>query len=245
MKLGVLCALCGSSFFFIFEPPRTPSLQRYTHMVAVSYAQTPVSQASSASWKERLKSELDLRFAKITPRKIKSRGKPKIARWEDVDQTLADAAASLNLTPLLREILPSLEARERPETLALRAELDQLLAGQALLYQRLFLIEDPGVYFPLTNNVLRLTGDDSFVDLQVFDKTGFSLGQFVGKYIFEKTGGTTSSSLGYRLTYFQYRDNSGEIRPAGTFNLLDTFVVRWREIQDKPGLVLTADAVLK
>lgn len=202
-------------------------------------------QTQTRTWKERVEEEIQDRVGKIVPRKIKTRGKPKVARWEDVDAALADVQSKLDIGAFLRELGTDFPASEDSVSVQFRDELDQVLSRQPILYNQIFTLEDPASLFPLTNNVLRLVSDATLADLEVFDKTGFSLGSYVGKYVFEKSGGLASGNSGYRLTYFQYRDNEGNIRPSGTINLLDTYAVRWKEIKDKPGLVLTADLLLK
>lgn len=225
-----------------------PSMvKKYLLLLAVSlpvFCAFVTAQPTSNDWKERLGQELRTRTAQITPRKIKTRGKPKMARWEDVDATLADAQSKLDIGSLLRELLGPALAPGKAIPAALQAELDQVLSQYPVSYAQLFVVEDPDVLFPLTNNVLRLGSDGTLDGLQIFDKTGFSLGEYAGKYVFEKSGGLSSGASGYRLTYFQYKDNVGEIRPSGNINLLDTFAVRWGLIKDKPGIVLTTAEVL-
>jgi hypothetical protein len=201
------------------------------------------AQSPAVPWKERFDQEMRARAAKIVPRKIKTRGKLKVARWEDVDAQLASAVRILDAKTLLEDLVPFLQGGGKQPSIEQRSEIDQLLAGHKISYNALFLIEDERAHFPLTNNVLKLSGDEGLADLEIFEGTGFSLGNYAGKYIYEKTGGLAYGGGSYRLTYFQYRDNEGNLRPSGNTNLLDTYSIRWREVKDQAFLQLSADAL--
>jgi hypothetical protein len=155
---------------------------------------------------------------------------------------LASAVRILDAKSLLEELVPDLQGGGKQLSFEQRTEMDQVLAGHKISYNSLFLIEDERAHFPLTNNVLKLTGDEGLADLEIYEGTGFGLGSYAGKYIYEKTGGLAYGGGSYRLTYFQYRDNEGNLRPSGNINLLDTYTIRWKEVKDRAYLQLTADA---
>lgn len=203
------------------------------------------SPAGSAPWTQRFVETIRNRSAGIQLRKIKTRGKPKVARWEDVDAQLASVTRLLDAKTLLLDLHPAFHGGVPQLTFESRAEIDQLLAECKVDYVKLFLIAEDDAYFPLTNSVLRLTNDEGFANLNVFEKSGFSLGTYAGKYIFEKTGGLSYGGGSYRLTFFQYRDNEGALRPSANTNLLDTYIVRWREVKDRAFLQLSIDALFR
>ncbi len=141
------------------------------------------------------------------PKKIKTRGKPKVARWEEVDKVLAR----------LEEARAALSDR------------------RSLTFADLFLIEDDGVLFPLTHSVLKHADEAGLNGLQVFTREGEELGRFAGKYVYEKRGGTVGPE-GYDLTYFQYNDKQGrlQVAAAGPYGpLLDNFCLRWGDVKLK------------
>jgi hypothetical protein len=168
-----------------------------------------------------------------------------VARWEDIDAQLAAVTQLLDAKALLLDLNPALQGGVPQPAFESRAAIDQLLAECKVSYVKLFLIEDDEAYFPLTNNVLRLTGDEGLANLEVFETNGFDLGKYAGKYIFEKTGGLAYGGGSYRLTFFQYRDNEGNLRPSANTNLLDTYTVRWREVKDRAFLQLSTDALFR
>lgn len=141
------------------------------------------------------------------PKKIKTRGKPKVAKWEEVDKALAR----------LEEARAALSGR------------------QSLTFADLFLIEDDEVLFPLTHSVLKYADEAGLNGLMVFTREGEELGRFAGKYVYEKRGGTVGPE-GYDLTYFQYNDKQGrlQVAAAGPYGpLLDNFCLRWGDIKLK------------
>jgi hypothetical protein len=205
----------------------------------------PQSQNPAPSWKQKFVETIQARSAGIKPRKIKTRGKFKVARWEDVDAQFAEAVKILDAKTLLMELHPALQGRAPQLTFESLAEIDQMLGECKVSYHSLFLIEQEEAHFPLTNSVLRLTDDEAFTDLEVLLEDGFSVGTYAGKYLFEKTGGVSYGGGNYRLTFFQYRDNEGNLRPSGNANLLDTYRVRWKEIRDRAFLRFSSSDLLR
>jgi len=93
------------------------------------------------------------------PKKMKTRGKPKVAKWEDVDEMLSKLSEGFNGTDC------------------------QLTFGE------IFRHKDEEVYFPLTNSAVRIAPEEAFIGLMVFSKEGFELGSYVGRVKYERSGG--------------------------------------------------------
>lgn len=123
------------------------------------------AQATNADWKPRLAEQLQARLGQIVPRKVKTRGKPRLARWEDVDAALADLEIRIGLSTILHDAAPELNLRDRSVLVQVQDEIDRVIKSHSVTYSRIFLLDDPTTLFPLTNNVLRLSADDSFTGL--------------------------------------------------------------------------------
>ena len=93
------------------------------------------------------------------PKKMKTRGKPKVAKWEDVDKMLSE----------LSERIAGTDCR--------------------LTFGEIFRHKDEDVYFPLTNSAIRIVPEDAFTGLTVFTKEGFELGPYSGRVKYERSGG--------------------------------------------------------
>ncbi len=93
------------------------------------------------------------------PKKMKTRGKPKIAKWEDVDKMLSELSERFDGTDC------------------------------KLTFGEIFRHKDEKVYFPLTNTAIRIAPEEAFTGLVVFAKEGFELGPYVGRVRYERSGG--------------------------------------------------------
>ena len=93
------------------------------------------------------------------PVKLKRRGKPSRARWEQIDKVLTG----------LRE-----ESQGRV---------------CALTFGQIFRTKREELLFPLTNNLLKTAPEEALQGLAVMDQKGHPLGEFVGRVTYEKTGG--------------------------------------------------------
>lgn len=93
------------------------------------------------------------------PKKIKTRGKPKVAKWEDVDKMLSEISERFEVTEC------------------------------GLTFAEIFRLKDENVFFPLTNSAVRIAPAEAFEGLTVFTKEGFELGPYVGRVKYEKSGG--------------------------------------------------------
>lgn len=93
------------------------------------------------------------------PSELRTRGRPRVARWEQVDQ-----------------VLTRLEEASRDRDCQ-------------WTYGKLFKVNRDDVYFPVTNTVLRTAGDDSLNGLAIFSKSGDRLGAFESRVVYERRGG--------------------------------------------------------
>ncbi len=93
------------------------------------------------------------------PVKLKRRGKPSRARWEQIDKVLTG----------LRE-----KAGGRV---------------CALTFEQVFRTKREELLVPLTNNLLKTVPEQALQGLAVMDQKGEPLGEYVGRVTYEKTGG--------------------------------------------------------
>ena len=93
------------------------------------------------------------------PRKLKTRGKPKVLKWQDVDKTLNDVDRALQGKTC------------------------------TFTFDQLFTTKNEEAYFPLTNSVVRLVPEESLIDARVFAKEGDELGKYAGRARYERSGG--------------------------------------------------------
>lgn len=146
----------------------------------------------------------------MQPKKIKSRGKPRVAKWQDVDATLAK--------------LGNLDSKSKPTN---------------LLFKDIFSMDD-SVLFPLTNSVLKYAPDASLVNVPVYNKKGELLGKFASKYVYEKTGGLQGRRSYSLVYFQYVDKNNQNQTSGGAGLLLDSFCVKWGDIKDRTGFTLEA-----
>lgn len=166
------------------------------------------------------------------PCKIKTRGKAKMLRWEDVDRCLNDAEQRVDWETLRGEIgaLGGI-----PDEIASIA--DASMAAHAITYDKLFTVSSAEAHLPLTNSVLKFLPADSLSNLPVIDREGTRIGAFVGTYSFERVGGLATANT-YKLALFQYSDVNGNVQSAPDKLLLDAFGVPWKEAAGQRGFRL-------
>ena len=141
--------------------------------------------------------ELDL------PVKAKTRGNPKVVRWELVDKTM-----------------DSLD--KFPET----------LPGCQLTFDQVFKTDREDIYLPLTNTLIRLAPEGTFQGLKFYSRDGVEQGTYDHRVIFEKTGGL-HALRSYKIYIFQYTSPSGRLMKVGPQLLLDNFMIRWEDLKDR------------
>ncbi len=151
----------------------------------------------SAAQCESLLNKFDL------PVKAKTRGKPKVVKWELVDKTMSN----LN-------------------------EFEGVQPGCELTFGQVFKTDRKDLYFPLTNTLIRLAPEEVFKGLKFYSKDGVEQGTYVQRTVFEKTGGLYARRS-YKIYIFQYTTPSGRLMKVGSQLLLDNFVFKWDDIKDK------------
>lgn len=174
------------------------------------------------------------------PCELKSRGKPKMLRWEEVDRCLNDAANRVDSAEMSRRLAQLQSGAAKVSPGQFERAVAASLEAHALLYERVFNVKNPEVLLPLTNSLLKYLPAGSLENLPVTDKYGTDLGTFAGTYAYERTGGLASANT-YRLALFQYRDRDGNIQTAADKLLLDSFGVPWKSAMAQPGFCLPSD----
>ena len=177
------------------------------------------------------------------PCKIKTRGKARMLRWEDVDRCLNGAAAKVDWGALSKRLQDLRVSAYGILEISFAAEVDASLSAQALTFDKIFSVKDLKALLPLTNSLLRFLPADSLQNLPVFDKTGTQVGTFSGVYSYERTGGLTAANM-YRLALFQYTDRNGNVQSATDKLLLDSFGVPWKNAMSQRGYRLSSEKLL-
>jgi hypothetical protein len=142
------------------------------------------------------------------PKKLKTRGKPKVLKWEDVDGVLNDVDKKL-----------------QGDTCS-------------FAFNQLFSTKNKDAYFPLTNSVIRLVPEASLTGLKVFNNEGDELGTFAGKVRYERTGGLYArrSYVLYYFQFEDSNGQLQSVGGQSSQLLLDRFTVRWSELKGRVAL---------
>ena len=138
------------------------------------------------------------------PIKLKTRGPVQTARWEQVDEVLAGLDRNPN----------TLDCEFR--------------------FNELFETDEQELYFPLTNNLVRIVPESSLEGLPVFNPSEELLGEYGSRVKYTRTGGLARTDS-YTLFYFQYQDSEGENHTSGSQLLLDSYRVRWSDLAERVG----------
>ena len=93
------------------------------------------------------------------PAKLKTRGKPKRARWENVDKVITR----------VREAVEDKDC--------------------SLTLEQLFRVRRQEIFFPLTNNVLRTVPEESLQGVSIYSNDGERLGEFSNIVPYHRSGG--------------------------------------------------------
>jgi hypothetical protein len=136
------------------------------------------------------------------PVRLKSRGRPQRAQWEQVDRTLV-----------------TLQDRLQGK-------------GCCLRFEHLFQAKRDDIYFPLTNQLIRVIPETALAGVPVFNQSGDLLGSFTSRFMVEKSGAFYNRQR-VTLYFFQYKDDQGELHDSGRELLLDNYLVRWADIRDR------------
>jgi hypothetical protein len=172
------------------------------------------------------------------PCKIKTGGKPRMLRWQNVDKCLNESFLLVDWQSVSRNLRGiRLESDvEAPDFLSV---VEASFGAQALMYERIFLVKEAEALLPLSNSVLRFLPADSLANLPVFAKSGTKVGLFAGIYTFEKMGSLSGTKQNHYL--FQYTDQDGNIQSSTDRLLLDSFGIPWKEAKSHRGFRLPAD----
>ena len=176
------------------------------------------------------------------PCKIKTSGKPRMIKWQDVEKCLHDAEDRIDWEDLTRQIEALREEGNFPR-MAFYEAVESSMSAHAITYDRVFTVKKKDSLLPLSNTVLKFLPDGSLVDLPVFSKRlKEKIGTFAGAFTYERSGGLSAAST-YRLSMFQYKDTKGDMQAPQIGNrlLLDSFGVPWEEASTQPGFRLTVD----
>jgi hypothetical protein len=178
------------------------------------------------------------------PCKLKSGGKPKMLRRQEVDRCLNEASDSVDWDAVSSQ-LQNLRQAYRIPWAELVAAVESSMAAHALTFNKVFTVKDTKALLPLTNSLLKFLPPDSLQNVPVFMKSGEKVGTFAGVYTFERTGELAAANT-YKLSIFQYSDLKGELQSPAASNrlLLDRYGVPWNDAVSQPGFRLTSERLL-
>jgi hypothetical protein len=137
------------------------------------------------------------------PVNLKTRGKPKVGKWEKVDEILNRVA-------------------KNPSARACRFAFRDLFRNK----------KEAELHFPLTRSVLKEVPEDVLRGVAVYTKEGDLLGRYENRVRYEKSGGLQVLDS-YESYYFQFSTPAGKLESVGNRLLLDSYVVKWTDIKDK------------
>jgi hypothetical protein len=179
------------------------------------------------------------------PCKVKTSGKPKMIRWQDVDKCLNKAVESVDWDDLSTQLRAlKNETRANPANDFLRA-VDAALSERTLTFDKVFIVKDSKALLPLTHSVLKYLPSDSLQGLAVFGDTGENVGTFAGVFFSERSGGLVSIKS-YSLARFQYKDADGNVHSAMDSLHLPTdgigsYGITWSDVEQHLGFSLTSE----
>jgi hypothetical protein len=183
----------------------------------------------------------------LFPCKVKTTGKPKMIRWQDVDKCLNKVVESVDwndLSAQLRAVKNETRANSSNDFLQ---AVDKALSAHALTYDKVFFVKakDSKALLPLTHSVLKYLPTGSMQDLAVYGDTGEKVGTFAGVYFSERSGGLANVTS-YNLARFQYKDEIGDVHSATDSLHLPTegigsYGITWSDVMSQPGFRLTSE----
>ena len=180
------------------------------------------------------------------PCKLKTSGKAKMGRWKDVENCVNPAHDMVDWDGHA-DALKKIRDEERVSRDDLAAAVEASLTEHALLFDRVFVVNEKDVGFallPLSNSLLKFLPEDSLAELTVYDKKGELLGVFVGVYSFERSGGLEILT-GYYMVSFQYTNYMGNVQTPSEHFLLDSYGVPWRDARPQVGFRLPSNKLLR
>jgi len=176
------------------------------------------------------------------PCKLKTRGKAKMMRWEDVDKCLNNASDRVDWEELSGK-LKAVGDKSGFQTIDMTSAIESSLLTYAIPFEKVFRVKEIEALLPLSNSLLKYVPGDSLMDLPVYDQSGERVGSFSGVYSYERSGGLMLANS-FRIAVFQYTDLKGKIQtPIGKL-LMDSYGVPWKGVLKQPGFRLPSDKLL-
>ncbi len=205
------------------------------------------ASSSSQTPSEALKSKVDavisaayLSAAARFPCNLKTRGKARMLRWEDVGKCLNEANDGVDWADISHQLR---QIREDGgfQVSDISAAVESSLSTHAVTYDKVFAVKGTEALLPLSSSLLKFLPENSLLDLAVYDQSGIKIGTFSGVYSFQKTG--SISWIQQRHALFQYTDLKGNMQAAPDKLLLDSFGVPWKDALSQPGFRLPSDSL--
>jgi len=207
---------------------------------ASAYGQSPPDELQSEI--DALISEAYHSAAAKFPCKLKTRGKAKMLRWENMDKCLNDAQNRVDWAELAGKI-QAIREEKRFQTFDINSAIESSLTAHAIPFEKIFRVKQIEALLPLTNSLLKFLPPDSLMDFPVYDKSGERVGSFSGVYAYERSGGLSMANS-FKMALFQYTDLKGRIQNPGTRLLLDSYGVPWKGALSQPGFRLPSDKLI-
>lgn len=178
------------------------------------------------------------------PCKLKTRGKPKMLRWEDADKCLNHANDRVDWEELSAK-LHAIRESYGLQAIDMISAIESSLTAQAIPFEKIFRVKEKDIeaLLPLSNSLLKYLPSDSLMDFPIYSKEGDRVGSFSGVYSYERSGGLAMANS-FRISLFQYTDQNGRIQaPTGRL-LMDSYGVPWKGALKQPGFRLPSDKLV-
>jgi hypothetical protein len=167
------------------------------------------------------------------PCKISTARSSHMMDWKKVDKCMEQARLRVDWD----ELSSQLKALRHPSVSEgdFASAVEESFARQALPYKAVFKVSDEEALLPLTNSILKNAVQNTLLNRPVFPLKGkLEIGRFSGVYYFER-GAAIATGSSYRLALFQYTDPQGHVQSPPDKLLLDSFGIKWFEIEARPG----------
>ena len=178
----------------------------WTLLLLVGYLMVPVwAQPGPAGASQEACTRL-LQQNKL-PLELKTRGRPRRARWEQIDRVLTELSA------------------------------DPQGRGCGFTFSQIFRSDREEIFIPVTNNLVRVAPEETLRGIALYHQSGELVGEYSGRVSYSRKGGLYRTQS-YTLYHFQFRDTQGELQSTGTHLLLDHYLARWQDLQDRLAIAL-------
>jgi hypothetical protein len=213
-------------------------------MLAMGFALPASGQISSPDVKSKIDTVIVQAYQSASgqfPCKLKSGGKARMLRWQQVAECLNDAYDRVDWEGISRQ-LQTVRKESGLTANDLLGMAEMSLSAHALPYKKVFSVKEMRALLPLSSSLLKFLPEGSLQNLPVIDKSGEKVGTFAGTYAFEKTGSISGTKS--QLIQFQYTDLGGKIQGSPERLLLDSFGVPWKESMSQPGFRMPANKII-